>query len=399
MLDLSRIRESHKIRSVSIRKPISDIISESYELLYQCENQKIRTLIEAHIENIRETPKELTALANNLYTLQKLVENEGITDPRVEVKGDTDLDIDTEMKQVTDIEAKEPEEHETETREKKTETAVETSTTNPMGESKKLHADKSQFKKFSENSKGKVFLKNLKKSTLNESSTVFNLDESVSLYKASNSMMTQLAIELEHNHAFMETFSVLSKVLGTTLTSLCESIRSSEPIPTKVRESLSRFSKALTEDDEIDDFIEWVDDEYPSGEEEPSDDGEESSEDGGVSTEDVVDTVVDQIDTVPDEEVSDVVSDVVDQLVADAPVDETPIEDQVSDLTDEEAEDLKKYLCILRGCAEDSEEAAAEPTEDEVDALEERLMTRRSRRECDSPKSMKTVKKTKPEEV
>ena len=59
MLDLSRIRESRKIRSVSIRKPISDIISESYELLYQCENPKIRTLIEAHIENIRETPKEL----------------------------------------------------------------------------------------------------------------------------------------------------------------------------------------------------------------------------------------------------------------------------------------------------------------------------------------------------
>lgn len=391
MLDLSRIRESRKIRSVSIRKPISDIISESYELLYQCENQKIRTLIEAHIENIRETPKELTALANNLYTLQKLVENDGITDPRVEVKGDTDLDIDTEMKQVTDIEAKEPEEHETETREKKTETAIETSTTNPVEESKKLRADKSQFKKFSENSKGKVFLKNLKKSTLNESSTVFNLDESVSLYKASNSMMTQLAIELEHNHAFMETFSVLSKVLGTTLTSLCESIRSSEPIPTKVRESLSRFSKALTEDDEIDDFIDWVDDEYPSDEEEPSEDGE-------VSTEDVVDTVVDQIDTVPEEEVSDVVSDVVDQIVADTPVDETPIEDQVADLTDEEAEDLKKYLCILRGCAEDSEEAAAEPTEDEVDALEERLMTRRSRRECDSPMSMKTIKKPKPEE-
>lgn len=397
MLDLSRIRESRKIRSVSIRKPISDIISESYELLYQCENPKIRTLIEAHIENIRETPKELTALSNNLYTLQKLVENDGITDPRVEVKGDTDLDIDTEMKQVTDIEAKEPEEHETETREKKTETAVETSTTNPMGESKKLHADKSQFKKFSENSKGKVFLKNLKKSTLNESSTVFNLDESVSLYKASNSMMTQLAIELEHNHSFMETFSVLSQVLGTTLTSLCESIRSSEPIPTKVRESLSRFSKALTEDDEIDDFIDWVDDEYTS-DEEPQEDGEEPSEDGEVSTEDVVDTVVDQIDTIPDEEVSDVVSDVVDQLVADTPVDETPIEDQVADLTDEEAEDLKKYLCILRGCAEDSEEAADEPTEDEVDALEERLMTRRSRRECDSPKSMKTIKKPKPEE-
>ena len=388
MLDLSRIRESRKIRSVSIRKPISDIISESYELLYQCENQKIRKLIEAHIENIRETPKELTALSNNLYTLKKLVENEGITDPRVGVEGGTDLDIDAEMKQVTDIEAKEPEEHETETREEKTKTALATSITNPVKESKKLHVSKSQLKKFSENSKGKVFLKNLKKSMLNENSTVFNLDESVSLYKASNSMMTQLAIELEHNHAFMETFSVLSKVLGTTLTSLCESIRSSKPIPSKVRESLSRFSKALTEDDEIDDFIDWVDDEYTSDEEEPSEDGE-------VSTEDVVDTVVDQIDTVPDEEVSDVVSDVVDQLVADAPVDETPLEDQVSDLTDEEAEDLKKYLCILRGCDEDSKEAAAEPTEDELDALEERVMTRRSRRESNSPKSMKTIKKPK----
>ena len=388
MLDLSRIRESRKIRSVSIRKPISDIISESYELLYQCENQKIRKLIEAHIENIRETPKELTALSNNLYTLKKLVENEGITDPRVGVEGGTDLDIDAEMKQVTDIEAKEPEEHETETREEKTKTALATSITNPVKESKKLHVSKSQLKKFSENSKGKVFLKNLKKSMLNENSTVFNLDESVSLYKASNSMMTQLAIELEHNHAFMETFSVLSKVLGTTLTSLCESIRSSKPIPSKVRESLSRFSKALTEDDEIDDFIDWVEDEYTSDEEEPSEDGE-------VSTEDVVDTVVDQIDTVPDEEVSDVVSDVVDQLVADAPVDETPLEDQVSDLTDEEAEDLKKYLCILRGCDEDSEEAAAEPTEDELDALEERVMTRRSRRESNSPKSMKTIKKPK----
>lgn len=396
MLDLSRIRESRKIKSVSIRKPLSDIISESYELLYKCENEKVRKLIEAHIENVRETPHELTALSNNLHTLTKLVENEGITDNRIEVEGDTDLDIDNEMREITDLEATEPETHETETREEKTETAIGVSDTT-VKESKNPKVSREQFKKFAENSKGKVFLKNLQKSTsLTESSKVFNLQESVGLYKAANSMMTQMAIELEHNHSFMETFSACSKVLGRSLSQLLESICQSNPVPASVNETLSKFSSALREDEEIDDFIDWVDEEYPA-EDDWADENGEGADAPEINPQQVADDV---LSTVPEEEVPEVVNDIVDQVIDDESVDtETPVEEQVEDLTDEEQQDLRKFLCILRGCEEDSEEAQTEPTEEEVDALEERLLTMRSMKECDSGrKSLRTVKKAKPQE-
>ena len=71
MLNLNRIRESRGIQNVSNRKPLSDLISESYELLYNCESPKLRTLLEAHIKDIRENPNERTYLNNNLNDIEK----------------------------------------------------------------------------------------------------------------------------------------------------------------------------------------------------------------------------------------------------------------------------------------------------------------------------------------
>lgn len=394
MLNLNRIRESRGIQNVSNRKPLSDLISESYELLYNCESPKLRTLLEAHIKDIRENPNERTYLNNNLNTLRKLIESEGISDPRVEVSGDTDLDIDTEMKEITDIEVKDPEEDETQSRDEKTENAVDTSTTDVVRESR--HASKEQFRVFCENANGKIFQKNLRKVTsMNESTNKFDLKESLSLYKAANSLMTQMAIELEHNQQFNETFAVCSSVLGKTLTALRESIISQESIPASVVESLSKFSKALREDDEIDDFIDWVDSEYE--EDLPAEDETADGEEAPVEDEEC--PVENLINAIADEEVpAEAVTDVVDAVVSDEEVaTDSPVEDQVQELSEEEKEDIKKYLCILRGCEEDSEEADAEPTEEELDALEERLTLRRAN-ECGDPVSLRMRKKEKGEE-
>ena len=383
MLNLKKLRESRGIREVHTRKPISDIISESYSLLYDCEDPRLCKIIEAHINDIKSSPKELSKLASNLATLKTLVvecnkkpltESEGLTDPRIEIKDDTDLDIDTEMKEITDLTDEEPEEAEVESREDKTETAEEF--TDVVQESNKASAD--QFKKFSENSRGKIFVKNLAKSTkLHESLKRYNLKESIGLYKAANSMMTQMAIELEHNESFKETFSVCSRVLGNAVSTLVESIRQEKPVKSKVLETLSKFSNALslTEDEDIDDFIEWVDDEYEDSETDDLDPTVADPEE--VSEADPTEVAMDAVSAVAPEDVPAVAQEIVDTAVSDEQVEENPpIEEE--ELTPEESEDLKKYLCLIRGCDEGTEEAAAEPTEEELDALEERVIRRRT---------------------
>lgn len=367
MLNLSKVRKDFGIRNVANRKPLPDIISESYDLLYECKKPNVRKLLEAHIEDINQNPSELTKLNNNLMTLKTLVENEGIDDNRIEVEPAEEINLDPEMKEITDLKAEEPEPAETETREEKTEKAIEVSDS-PMAE---------QFKKFSENSKSKLFVKNLNKlmSRVTEGKKSFNLQESIDLYKASNSMMTQMAIELEHNEAFKSTFNSCTRVLGEAVKSVLDSIREGKAIDEHSMTVLKKFSSALREDsdEDVDNFIDWVDDEDSASAE-----GEELSDEIG-----------DEIDSDPQEAAEELLSDVapedvpaaveaiVDASVESDETDEVPIEDQ--ELTPEEEEDLKKYLALIRGVEEDSEEMEEPPTEEEIDAMESRIIFKRTR--------------------
>lgn len=381
MLDLSKVRKDFRIRNVAHRKPLPDIISESYDLLYECKKPNLRKLIERHIEDINQNPAELTGLNNNLMTLKTLVENEGIDDNRIEVETAEEINLDPEMKEVTDLKAEEPEPAETETREEKTEKAIEVSDS-PLAE---------QFKKFSENSKSKLFVKNLGKclGSIKEGKKSFSLKESIDLYKASNSMMTQMAIELEHNEAFKSTFNACTRVLGEAVKGVLNSIREGVAIDEHSMLVLNKFSSALREDadEDIDNFIDWVDDEDAASAE-----GEEAAEEIDAEVEaDPVEAAEELLSDVAPEDVPTAVEEIIDASVESDETDEVPIEDQ--ELTPEEEEDLKKYLALIRGVEEDSEEMQEPPTEEEVDAMESRIIYKRTK--AREAKKAATAKKSK----
>lgn len=382
MLNLSKVRKNFKIQNVANRKPLTDIISESYDLLYECKKPKVRKLIEAHIEDINQNPTELTKLNNNLMTLKVLTENEGIDDDRIEVETATEVNLDPEMKEVTDLKQEEPKPAETETRAEKTEKAVEVSDS-PLAE---------QFKRFSENSKSKLFVKNLGKclGRMKEGKKSFNLQESIDLYKASNSMMTQMAIELEHNEAFKSTFNSCTRVLGEAVKGVLNSIREGVAIDEHSMTVLKKFSSALREDadEDIENFTDWVEDEDSTSAE-----GEElSGEVNDEVTADPAEAAEDLLSDVSPEDVPAAVKQVVDASVESDETDDTPIEDQ--ELTPEEEEDLKKYLALIRGVEEDSEEMNEPPTEEEIDAMESRVLFKRSRVRDSKKVSKKRINKS-----
>ena len=378
MLNLNKLCESKSIKVDPIRRNLSQIISDSYTLMYETTSQNMRSLIESHIKDIRDNPKDIDRLSLNLRILEtannnhvviskndlKLCEDEELDDPRLET-GEATVDP------MTAVDPKENEE--------------------PENDAPK--ADPDEIVRFAENSKGKTFQKALSKvSTLNESTKKFNLVESIQMYKAANSAMTQMAIEYEHNPSFKETFNVLTTVMGRTTRSLLESIYSGKPVSEKVTETLQKYAKVLCEDDQddIDDFIDWVDNEYP---EEEADDNTEKvpadtedddiiDVDAEVSEDGSEDLSIEIPDDLTPEQAKDALHQIIDNLeiTDEDSEDDTPVEDEVAELSDEEKADVKSFLCVLRGCDEDSEEAEAEPTDEELDALEEHVLANRKKK-------------------
>lgn len=402
-LNLDKLRESRKLPRVSGRKNIGDLISESYSVLFECKDDRIHALLERHIEDVTENPTDLSRLTANLYTLRMLSEGKttlkedaDLDDPRLKVS-DTDIEVDTEMKEVEGLSNEEPEaDEDLQTREEKTATVKDNS--EALTENK---IDSTQFNRFRENSKGKVFMRTLSKSLqLSESTKVFNLQESIDLYKASNSMLTQMAIELEHNQNFAGTFNVCTSKLSESVQSLLRSICESRPVPTTVLESLRKFSRALHEDDEMEDFVDWIssDDSIEGDPEEEIIDGEcddeECEEEETLSAEDVAE-IVEEIVAQSDEGETkgSIVQDVIDQ-VSDGEVEEAPDLEE-ADLTPDEEESLRKYLTLLRDESIDSEETPAPPTEEELDALEEHLIRYRKTQKLGEAKGRRVVKESK----
>ena len=69
--------------------------------------------------------------------------------------------------------------------------------------------------------------------------------ESIDLYKASNSALTQLSIELEHNPDFLDTFKESVSLLSKDVSSLLESLTRGKAPSKATMKSLSKFSEAL----------------------------------------------------------------------------------------------------------------------------------------------------------
>lgn len=99
---------------------------------------------------------------------------------------------------------------------------------------------------FSKKSSGKAFYKTFKK--LNDKlheGVALTRQETIDLYKAANSAMTQMSIELEHNPEFLETFKESTSILSSDVARLLESLSKGKAPSKKNMKSLAKFSESL----------------------------------------------------------------------------------------------------------------------------------------------------------
>lgn len=99
---------------------------------------------------------------------------------------------------------------------------------------------------FSKKSSGKAFYKTFKK--LNDKlheGVALSRQETIDLYKAANSAMTQMSIELEHNPEFLETFRESTSILSSDVARLLESLSKGKAPSKKNMKSLAKFSESL----------------------------------------------------------------------------------------------------------------------------------------------------------
>ena len=98
----SKVRKNLPIRRYSL----SDMISESYKALYECEKgSTLQRIVEAHLNDVRDNPSEIDRLSTQLCKVKELVrmiEAEEITDK--DLKSVVSSKINGEVKESKDDE-------------------------------------------------------------------------------------------------------------------------------------------------------------------------------------------------------------------------------------------------------------------------------------------------------
>lgn len=106
--------------------------------------------------------------------------------------------------------------------------------------------DKINLSQFREKSAGKAFVKTFKKmSTQLQEGTELSRQDSISLYKAANSAMTHLSVELEHNPEFLSTFNESVSLLSADVNDLLNSLKEGKSPSKATMQSLAKFVEAL----------------------------------------------------------------------------------------------------------------------------------------------------------
>lgn len=110
---------------------------------------------------------------------------------------------------------------------------------------------------FAKNSSSKAFVRTFKKlrDKLTEG-TALTRQESIALYKATNSAMTHLSVELEHNPEFLDTFNESVSLLSEDANKVLNSLKKGKAPSKATMKSLAKFSEALlneAEDEEVED--------------------------------------------------------------------------------------------------------------------------------------------------
>ncbi len=129
--------------------------------------------------------------------------------------------------------------------------------------------EKLNLSEFNKKSSSKAFVKTFKKldKKLHEG-TALTRQESISLYKAANSAMTHLSVELEHNPEFLDTFKESVSLLSVDVDKLLGSLKEGKAPSKATMKSLAKFSEALLrEEEEVEDDIPIEDEEDSVSEE------------------------------------------------------------------------------------------------------------------------------------
>lgn len=283
------------VKSTGKTYSLSDMIQESFRVSYKAKELKDPAMIrltEAHLMRVKKNPTD-PHLNGDLEVLCKLA-NSGKPIKLSEVK-------------------------------KPAKEAVNKATN---WSSKSLNEGLSNFKS---TAKSKVFFKELEKLHKPMTTGKLSMDEAVTLYKAVNSCMTHLTVELEKNPGFRKVYTECTTKLGADNAKLLESIQKGVSPDKTLLKSYLNFSKALHECD------------APSLKDE--DTSEELTETVDLPTEEPADVIKEEVD-LPTEEPVDVINEDDDITNVDNdPIDESVgDEDSSVDLTPDEIKVLKSIL-------------------------------------------------------
>lgn len=99
---------------------------------------------------------------------------------------------------------------------------------------------------FSKNSSNKAFIKTFKKLNKKlQEGTALTRQESIALYKAANSAMTHLSVELEHNPEFLSTFKESVSLLSEDVNKVLGSLKEGKAPSKATMKSLAKFAETL----------------------------------------------------------------------------------------------------------------------------------------------------------
>jgi hypothetical protein len=219
---MGKLKDLAELNNINITpqdRSLVQVIQESYKLDYSLPEGELKDLVKEHLVELRTNPTEVVTLSEGLDILLEMVElGESAVTKAKPRTGTKDLARSKAMKKAWKQNG---------------------------GKMKKA------LGKFRKSSKGKAFYKSLGKfnAKMNDS-TEMTLEESVQLFKAGNSALTHLAVELEHNPDFQEVFSEAASILSQDLNALLESIIAQEIPETALLESFSDFHSILTDEDE-----------------------------------------------------------------------------------------------------------------------------------------------------
>jgi len=240
--------------------------------------------------------------------------------------------------------------------------------------------DRIPLTEFKKKSATKAFVKTFRKldSKLREGAALTR-QESIALYKAANSAMTQLSVELEYNPEFLNTFRESTQLLSVDVSKLLGSLMEGKAPSKATMKSLAKFSEALLYEEEEEELPPIEDEDVNSSEESEEFDQEyaearvelhkelakehEDSEDPDVQEKLSQDAEeVTSLPGITEEQVAEIVGE------EESEEEEAPVEDESDseleeeeDITDEELAALKKHLKEMRDTKKNPVEESTKP--------------------------------------